>query len=259
MADRISVLVVDDNEDLLETLSLILKRRGFDVDTAKDGVSAVDKFDAGHFDITLMDIVMPNMNGVEAFKKIKEISPGAVVILMTAYSEEELIRMAIDEGAHRVVHKPIRIDQMIELLKDAAKNQPILIVDDDGDLLETLQRTLEKKGYQVVAAGSGEEAIEKAREKACPIAFVDIKLPLMDGLETYLRLKEINPDISAVMMTGFRDEVKDALEKAQEAAAIACLFKPFDPWEAVDLANQISGKSRRVESEDGYKKQHTGS
>jgi len=254
MPDQISVLVVDDNEDLLETLSLILKRRGFSVDTANDGVSAVDKFDAGQFDITLMDIVMPNMNGVEAFRRIKEMSPGAVVILMTAYSEEELIRLAIEEGAHRVVHKPIRIDQMIELLRDAATNQPILIVDDDGDLLDTLAQTLKKKGYQVIAAGSGEEAIEKTREKACPIAFVDIKLPLMDGLETYLRLKEINPDISAVMMTGFRDEVKDALEKAQEAAAITCLFKPFDPMEAVDLVGQISGKSRHAERKDGNRK-----
>ena len=111
MTNQASVLVVDDNEDLLDTFSLILKRRGFNVDTAENGLSAVDKFKSRHFDVTLMDIVMPEMNGVEAFKKIKEISPGATVILMTAYSEDELISMALDEGAHRVVHKPIKIDQ----------------------------------------------------------------------------------------------------------------------------------------------------
>ena len=242
MTDEVSVLVVDDNEDLLETLSLILKRRGFHVDTAIDGVSAVDKFESGHFDVTLMDIVMPNMNGVEAFKKMKEMNPGAVVILMTAYSEEELIRTAMDQGAHKVVHKPLRIDQMIEMIKDATDGEPILIVDDDADLLETLTKTLKKKGYKVMAAGSGEEAIEMARDKVCPIAFVDVKLPLMDGLETYLRLKDINPGLAAVMMTGYRDEVKDALEKAQEASAIACLFKPFDPIKAVELVIQIREK-----------------
>ncbi|HFB06993.1 MAG TPA: response regulator, partial [Chloroflexi bacterium] len=133
MTEDTSILVVDDNEDLLETFSLILKRRGFSVDTAGNGVSAVDKFKERHFDVTLMDIVMPEMNGVEAFRQIREMCPGATVIMMTAYSEEELIQMARDEGAHRIIHKPIRIDQLIELIKEAAASQPILIVDDDAD------------------------------------------------------------------------------------------------------------------------------
>ena len=259
MTDQASVLVVDDNEDLLETFSLILKRRGFNVDTAENGASAVDKFKAHHFDVTLMDIVMPEMNGVEAFRKIREMSPGAPVILMTAYSEEELIEMALDEGAHRIVHKPIRIDQLIELIKEAASSQLILIVDDDEDICQTLTKALELQGYPVVAAGSGEEAVTIAQDRACRIALVDVKLPCMDGLETFLRLKEINPDIMAIMMTGYRNEVKDALEKAQAASAITCLFKPFDPGKAVDLVGQISKKSPHAGSKDERKRQHTGS
>jgi len=250
MKDQASVLVVDDNEDLLDTFSLILKRRGFDVDTAENGLSAVDKFKSRHFDVTLMDIVMPEMNGVEAFKKIKEMSPGATVILMTAYSEDELISMALDEGAHRVVHKPIKIDQIIELIKEAAASQPILIVDDDEDICQTLTKTLKLQGYSTVSAGSGEEAIRIAKEKSCPIAFVDIKLPCMDGLETFLRLKEINPDITAIMMTGYRNEVRDALDRARADSAITCLFKPFDPLEAIELVGQLSKKQTRSESKD---------
>jgi len=243
MTDQASVLVVDDNEDLLDTFSLILKRRGFNVDTAENGLSAVAKFKSRHFDVTLMDIVMPEMNGVEAFKKIKEISPGATVILMTAYSEDELISMALDEGAHRVVHKPIKIDQIIELIKEAASSQQILIVDDNEDICQTLTKALELQGYPAVAAGSGEEAIMIAQEKSCRIAFVDVKLPRMDGLETFLRLKEINPDVTVIMMTGYRNEVRDALDKARAASAITCLFKPFDPIEALDLVEQLSKKT----------------
>ena len=250
MTDQASILVVDDNEDLLETFSLILKRRGFSVDTAENGVSAVDKFKMHHFDVTLMDIVMPEMNGVEAFRKIREISPGATVILMTAYSEEELIKAALDEGAHGVVHKPIRIDQMIELIKEAALNRLILIVDDDADICETMTRTLELQGYQVLAAGSGEEALMIAKERACQIAFIDIKLPLMDGLETYLKLKEINPDILTVMMTGYRDEVKATLERALAASVATCLYKPFSPSEAVGLVSQLGEKAYRAGCRD---------
>ncbi len=251
MTERPSVLVVDDNEDLLETFSLILKKRGFNVHTAGSGVAAVDKFRAHPVDVILMDIVMPEMNGVEAFRKIREINPRARVILMTAYSEDELLKMALSEGAHRVIHKPLRVDKVIELIKEAALSRLVLIVDDDADVRQTMAKALELDGYRVATAGSGEEAITVARERACQVAFVDIKLPLMDGLETYLRLKEINPDITAIMITGFRDEVKDALDKAMAASAITCLYKPFDPSRALSLLNQLEDRGNLVECGDG--------
>jgi len=114
-----SILVVDDNADLLSTFSLILKRRGYNVDTAEDGLSAVDKFKRHQFDVTLMDVVMPGMNGLEAFQRIREISPGARVILMTAYYDEEELRKVLNEGVYNAVRKPINIAKLIELIKEA--------------------------------------------------------------------------------------------------------------------------------------------
>jgi DNA-binding NtrC family response regulator len=249
MNDKPTILVVDDNQDLAETFAMILKRRGYSVQTAGDGVSAVAKFQTQNFDVTLMDIVMPEMNGVEAFKKIKEIHPEAPIILMTAYSDEELLQSAKDEGVLQIIHKPIRIDQLIELINETAGEQPILIVDDDEDICETLTKILEIQGYKVMTAGSGEEAVTKTRKKTCQMAFIDVKLPNIDGLETLLRLKEINPDILVIMMTGFRNEVKEALDKAQEASAITCLYKPFDPRDAADLVKKITGNKHTAPQE----------
>ncbi len=242
MTEKTRVLVVDDNQDLLETFAMILRRRGFNVDTAPDGLRAVDKFRAQPFDVILMDVVMPEMNGVEAFRRIRQLSPAARVILMTAYSEDELIRMALDEGALRVVYKPIKIDKMIELISQTATNRMVLVVDDDADIRQTMTKTLELEGYQVLAASSGEEAIATVRERNCQMAFIDIKLPLMNGLETYLRLKEINPAITVIMMTGYRDEVKDIVEKALAASAVTCLYKPFAPVEAVNLVSRLGSR-----------------
>ncbi|MGD0795142.1 MAG: response regulator [Dehalococcoidales bacterium] len=246
MNDEPTILIVDDNEDLLQTFAMILKRRGFCVETAGNGTSAVDKFKEQCFDVTLMDIVMPEMNGVEAFKKIREMQPGAPVILMTAYSDEELIQTAKDEGVRQIIHKPIRIDQLIEMVTEAASSQPILIIDDDEDICDTLTRVLKLQGHEVLTANSGEEAVSIAMERACQIAFIDVKLPNIDGLETLLRLKEVNPDLLTVMMTGFRNEVKDALDKAQAASAITCLYKPFDPAEAADIVKKIGKKPHRA-------------
>ena len=146
MKDEPTILIVDDNEDLAETFAMILKRRGFSVETAGNGTSAVDKFKEQTYDVTLMDIVMPEMNGVEAFKKIKEMQPGAPVILMTAYSDEELIQTARDEGVHQIIHKPIHVEQLIKLITEAASSQPILIIDDDTDIRETLTQVLKTSG-----------------------------------------------------------------------------------------------------------------
>jgi CheY-like chemotaxis protein len=124
MADPIRILVVDDNEDLLRTLSLILKRKGFLVETAVDGLSAVDRYLQGHYDITLMDIIMPDINGVEAFRLIREIDPGAQVILMTGYSDEDLMQLAVNEGANCVLHKPLCIDKMVDTIFKVALPAP---------------------------------------------------------------------------------------------------------------------------------------
>jgi CheY-like chemotaxis protein len=138
MNDKTTILVVDDNEDLLETFAMILKRRGYEVQTACDGVDAVDKFKEQNFDVTLMDVVMPEMNGVDAFKKMREIQPEASIILMTAYSDEELMQTAKEEGVHLIIQKPIRIDKLIEMINETAGNQPILIAN-DNTILQTLQ------------------------------------------------------------------------------------------------------------------------
>ena len=242
MKDKPTILVVDDNQDLLETFAMILKRRGYRVQTAGDGLSAINKFKEQNFDVTLMDIVMPEMNGVDAFKKIREIQPEAPIILMTAYSDDELIQNAKNEGARQIIHKPIHIDQLIELINETAGTQPILIVDDDADICDTLTQIFELQGYDVLSAGSGEEAVMMTKDKTFQIAFIDIKLPKIDGLETLLRLKEINPDIIVIMMTGFRNEVKEALDKAQAESAITCLYKPFDPAVAAEIVKNITEK-----------------
>ena len=253
MKDEPTILVVDDNEDLLETFAMILKRRGFSVETAANGASAVDKFKEHEFDVTLMDIVMPEMNGVEAFRKIRDMQPEASIILMTAYSDEDLINTAKNEGVNRIINKPIRIDKLIELINEAAGNQPILVIDDDADICDTLTKVLKQQGHEVMTAGSGEEAIVIAQDKDFQMAFIDVKLPNIDGLETLLRLKEISPDLLTVMMTGFRNEVKDALDKAQEASAITCLYKPFDPAEAADIVMKIGKKKRHPRRADESK------
>jgi DNA-binding NtrC family response regulator len=118
MAEPIRILVVDDNEDLLATFTKILNRKGFYVETATNGSTAIDRYSKGDFDVTSMDIIMPDLNGVEAFRLIREIDPQAVVILMTGYSDEDLIQLAMGEGAQSILYKPVHVDTMLETIRE---------------------------------------------------------------------------------------------------------------------------------------------
>ena len=116
-----AILIVDDDASQTRTISLILKRKGYEVATAKDGFEAIERVRERPFDVIFMDIKMPVMNGVEAYKEIKKIRPEAVVMMMTAYAVEELIQEALREGVGGVLYKPIDIESVTALIDDAMK------------------------------------------------------------------------------------------------------------------------------------------
>ena len=111
------IMIVDDDSVLRMTLQEILIDEGQDVITAEDGYQAVELASEGQFALIFMDVQMPGMNGVDALKKIKQILPECVVVMMTGFSVDELVRRAMSEGALTILIKPIAIERMIEILE----------------------------------------------------------------------------------------------------------------------------------------------
>jgi DNA-binding NtrC family response regulator len=89
----------------------------------------------------------------------------------------------------------------------------VLVVDDEKDFVDSLKERMELRDMEVTPAYSGEDALEKAHEKKFHAAIVDLKMPGIDGLVTITKLKEINPKIHTVLLTGYGDEkTKQATE-----------------------------------------------
>jgi len=103
----------------------------------------------------------------------------------------------------------------------------ILIVDDDEDICRTLSLILEEKGYEVDAAHTGKEAIEKSKTKVYNAALLDIKLPDMEGTELLTAMRETSPKMIKIMVTGY-PALKNAVE-ALNKGADAYLMKPVNP------------------------------
>jgi CheY-like chemotaxis protein len=107
-------LVVDDDRTLARTLADILELSGWNVTQANSGTEAVNVAARQPFDVVLMDVKMPGMDGVDAFKAMKATRPDIRVILMTAYAAEERLGEARREGVLRVLSKPVDVKTLLQ-------------------------------------------------------------------------------------------------------------------------------------------------
>jgi len=114
-----AILIVDDDKGILETMADILNELRFKVTIANNGYEAIDLVKNGTFDMILMDIKMPGIDGVETFKRIKRIKPASKIIFMTAYAFEELVAEARTEGAIDVLYKPVDIGNLEKMLRNS--------------------------------------------------------------------------------------------------------------------------------------------
>ncbi|MBD3206685.1 response regulator, partial [Candidatus Bathyarchaeota archaeon] len=142
-------------------------------------------------------------------------------------------------------YKPLQVDQVIELVEKMEKGGLVLLTDDDPTTCETVIDFLKLEGYKIAAAKTGEEAVEAAKRREFDVILIDIKLPIMNGLETFRALKKTDPEVKAIMITGYPQEVGDLADQALQEDAYTVFNKPLDPDELLKVVNLImEGKSK---------------
>ena len=241
----VSVLVVDDDEGMVATLQDILGAAGYEVDVAYSGEEAVERVRERIPDCILMDVRMPGLNGVEAFREIKRLSPESFVIFMTAYAASTLVEEARREGAVEVIPKPLDLEQVLGLIDETAQTTPVLVVDDDSSFCRSLADALAAQHFSVHSAQTVDEAVILFRKEPRRVVILDMHLDGDDGLDVLLLLKELNPRAIVILMTGYPD-LRETMRRGLEMSASACLMKPF---EVDDLIDTIRGAvDRRRES-----------
>ncbi|MBS1515625.1 MAG: sigma-54-dependent Fis family transcriptional regulator [Bacteroidetes bacterium] len=101
------ILIVDDEQSIVDSISMILNQDDYEIDSANDGLSAVNKVKSNFYDLILLDIKMPKMDGIEALEKIKEIDKDAVVIMISGHGTIETAVEATKKGAYNFLQKPL--------------------------------------------------------------------------------------------------------------------------------------------------------
>jgi CheY-like chemotaxis protein/anti-sigma regulatory factor (Ser/Thr protein kinase) len=135
------ILVVDDDKTTRLVLRKVLSNAGFSTSVAKDGVEALKAIDAGGFDLLLLDVWMPRMNGLELLAKLRTSATRPRVVVMTSDDAPETLLKAVREQAFKYVHKPVESAALIETVQDALaapEGPPIEVVSARPEWVELL-------------------------------------------------------------------------------------------------------------------------
>ena len=222
-------LVVDDIEEIRLATILNLQGLGVEIDEAANGQEAVDAICKTHYDLVLMDLNMPVLDGYGAAEKIRNgAAPGQEQVPIIAYTTESAYLSHVrteKTGMNEFISKPFSkyafLTTLTQVLNKATNQQLhlqagdtlagkcILIANDEPITRDILAHTLTSKGLEVVHASDGAEALDQLWKKPCDLILMDMNMPGMDGLEATMHIRKTpgtSQHIPIIMFTGNADD-----------------------------------------------------
>jgi len=135
---KAKVMLVDDEQDFLQTLTQRLELRGMNVTPVSDGLHAVDAAKNESFDVIILDLSMPGMDGLETLKKIKQDDPDAEIIILTGHGSVKSGVDAIKQGAEDFLEKPVKMEKLLEKIEQAKQKRVLVLQRVAGEKIEEI-------------------------------------------------------------------------------------------------------------------------
>jgi len=152
MGERARILVVDDDESIRKTISTILEEKGYRVDTAENGADAIERTNVKFYNLALIDIRLPDMEGTELLTRMRETTPRMVKIIVTGFPSLQNAMEAVNKSADAYLIKPVdieellsTIDEHLELQQETKKYNEERI----AEFIETRMKELEEKAATI--------------------------------------------------------------------------------------------------------------
>ena len=153
MADPASVLIVEDEESFVDALTVGLKREGFFVFVARDGIEALEQFDAVQPDLVLLDVWLPRMSGIDVCRQLRTRSRVPIIMVTAKTSEIDTV-VGLEVGADDYVTKPYRLRELVARMRAVLRRSPVPSVDEVGEVLEVGDLRLDPGRHEVHLRGA---------------------------------------------------------------------------------------------------------
>lgn len=214
-----SFLLVDDNLAFAENVAEILRDAGHEVTIATSGEAALRAAREQKFDALVTDMRMPVMSGAAVVHEIRRGDPELPAIVVTAYTGEDDLLAARNEGLLAVLPKPVPVERLLELLEQARRGALVALVEDDAALADNLCEALRDHGFSAVAAHSIADA-ERFGEMRPFVALVDRRVPGgPDGHAMHVITRRF-PNLPQIVITAYAEGMTES--------GAAVFAKPFD-------------------------------
>jgi len=118
-----TILVVDDDKSILRTFTRILQKNGYEIDSAETGKEAIEKANSRGYDLALVDIRLPDMDGTDLLAQIKKQLQNTIKIMITGFPSIESGVKALDEGADAYLVKPVKPEELLMLIEEKLKDK----------------------------------------------------------------------------------------------------------------------------------------
>ncbi len=238
--EKAKILVIDDEEAFQDFLKMRLEKEGYEVITAYDGEEGLEKAKAQRPDLVICDIKMPNKDGHEVLREIRQtVDKNLPFVMVSVLDDFEHIKEAHYDKADFYTTKPVEMASLsknIRILLNLRKAKEggvdmgkakILAIDDEKELLELLKAQLELSGYDVITARNGDEGLEKAKRQRPDLIICDIRMPNKDGHEVLKEVrKDLDKGIPFIMLTVMDDY--DNIKAAHDEKADLYISKKVD-------------------------------
>ena len=282
-----TALVVDDDNMIGYLLDSALSSMGWKCVNASSGAEGIGKLRSQKFDLIFLDLMMPEMNGVEALGRILELEPNANVAIITGDQDSILLKQAMAMGSFQVLQKPFTMEQLAlalsNLLTSTGPSQPqqrrmkegaspssgnqmepssippaqrllkILLAEDNPISQELVSTLLGKRGHSVLVVGNGKEAVNAFATDYFDLVLMDGQMPEMDGFAATSAIREMEKTtgrhVPIVAITAHA--MAGDRERCLEAGMDFYLSKPIQPKELFDVLNNLASLELRAQKEPG--------
>ena len=255
-------LVVDDSDHAREVIAEMLQKMTFETHGARSGSEAIDAVRIASlrgqpYDVVYLDWRMPGMDGMEAARRIRSLglANAPMILMVTAHGREEVLKEAGTAGIQNVLIKPVNASVLFDTTMDvlgrranapsnagaaeagvdhrmqALRGARILLVEDNDINQQVARELLQDAGLIVDTADNGAVAIEKLEDSEYDLVFMDMQMPVMDGVTATLRIRESKRFDALPIVAMTANAMEQDRRKCIDAGMNDFLVKPIDPKE----------------------------